>query len=53
MRNLETNVVDVDVGDNAIDDYYKLYMYIHNSDDETSIVHNRPSSSIIILSPLD
>ena len=35
MRNLETNVdIDVDVGDNAIDDYYKLYMYIHNSDDE-------------------
>jgi len=33
MRNLETNVVDVDVGDNAIDDYYKLYMYIHDSDD--------------------
>ena len=30
MRNLETNVVDVDVGDNALDDYYKLYMYIHN-----------------------
>ena len=32
MRNLETNVVD-DVEDNAIDDYYKLYMYIHASDD--------------------
>ena len=35
MRNLETNVdVDVDVGNNAVEDYYKLYMYIHNSDDE-------------------
>jgi len=34
MRNLETNVdIDVDVGNNAIEDYYKLYMYIHNSDD--------------------
>ncbi len=33
MRNLETNV-DVDVGNNAVEDYYKLYMYIHNSDDE-------------------
>ena len=33
MRNLETNVLDTDVGDNAIDDYYKLYMYIHDSDD--------------------
>jgi dUTP pyrophosphatase len=32
MRNLETNV-DVDVGNNAVEDYYKLYMYIHNSDD--------------------
>jgi len=35
MRNLETNVdVDVDVGNNALEDYYKLYMYIHNSDYE-------------------
>jgi dUTP pyrophosphatase len=33
MRNLETNVLDTDVGDNALDDYYKLYMYIHDSDD--------------------
>lgn len=35
MRNLETNVVvdDADLGDNAIDDYYKLYMYIHDSED--------------------
>jgi len=32
MRNIETNV-DVDVGNNAVDDYYKLYMYIHDSDD--------------------
>jgi len=33
MRNLETNV-DVDVGNNAVEDYYKLYMYVHDSDDE-------------------
>jgi dUTP pyrophosphatase len=32
MRNLETNV-DVDVGNNAVEDYYKLYMYVHDSDD--------------------
>jgi len=30
MRNLETNV---DVGNNAVEDYYKLYMYVHDSDD--------------------
>jgi dUTP pyrophosphatase len=34
MRNLETNVdMDVDVGNNAVEDYYKLYMYVHDSDD--------------------
>ena len=33
MRSLETNALTIDVGDNAIEDYYKLYMYIHNSDE--------------------
>jgi len=33
MRSLETNSLTIDVGDNAIEDYYKLYMYIHDSDE--------------------
>lgn len=33
MRSLETNALTIDVGDNAIEDYYNLYMYIHDSDE--------------------